>query len=62
MLSPREQAVVSLLTTGGHSEKSAAAVLGISARTLHTYVARVYRKLDLHSRSELFSWLVRRPG
>jgi DNA-binding CsgD family transcriptional regulator len=56
-LSVRQREVLQLLTRGGHSEKTAAAALGISERTLHTHVCRVYRKLRIRSRSELFAWL-----
>jgi len=37
----------------GNSEKDAAARLGLSPHTVHTYLWRIYRKLHVQSREEL---------
>ncbi len=50
-LSPREQEVLSRLASG-YLYKEIAASLGISYDTVHTYIRRIYEKLQVHSRTE----------
>ena len=52
-LTEREAAVVEGLFAGD-SEFAIARRLGISFHTVHTYVGRVYRKLSVTTRGELF--------
>jgi len=51
-LSPREAGIVRSVFDGA-SEKDAAAHLGLSPHTVHTYLWRIYRKLQVQSREEL---------
>ena len=51
-LSPRECGIVRAVFDGA-SEKDAARDLGLSPHTVHTYVWRIYRKLQVQSREEL---------
>jgi len=51
-LSPREAGIVRAVFDGA-SEKDAARALGLSPHTVHTYLWRVYRKLQVRSREEL---------
>lgn len=51
-LTPREREVA-LLAARGRSSKDIGDHLGMSARTVDTHLARVYRKLGITSRSEL---------
>jgi DNA-binding CsgD family transcriptional regulator len=53
-LSPRERDTLELLTEG-LPEKLVADRLGVTLHTAHEYVKSVYRKLDVHSRSELLT-------
>jgi len=50
-LSPREQEVLSHLASG-YLYKEIAAQLNISYDTVHTYIRRIYEKLQVHSRTE----------
>jgi DNA-binding NarL/FixJ family response regulator len=50
-LSPREQAVLDLLTKG-YLYKEIAESLGVSVSTVDTYIRRIYEKLQVHSRSQ----------
>jgi DNA-binding NarL/FixJ family response regulator len=50
-LSPRETEVLNLLARG-FSYAEIAALLSLSAQTVGTYVKRIYRKLEVNSRSE----------
>jgi DNA-binding NarL/FixJ family response regulator len=50
-LSPREQEVLDHLARG-YLYKEIAAELAISYDTVHTYVRRIYEKLQVHSRTE----------
>jgi len=54
LLSEREQEVLKHLVDG-LSEKQVAAELSLSPDTVHTYVKRLYEKLQVRSRSELLS-------
>lgn len=51
-LSKREQEVLRLLALG-HTHKEIASQLGVSAKTVETYRARVAEKLELKSRADL---------
>jgi len=57
-LTPREREVVQLLAEG-KSNKEAAAVLNISAKTVETHRARIMLKLDLHSITDLVRYAIR---
>ena len=47
-----------LLMLGPKTEKEMAAHMGLTPRSMHQYVIRVYRKLNVGSRAELMSlWL-----
>jgi DNA-binding CsgD family transcriptional regulator len=58
-LSPRQEQVLAELQEG-RSEKEAAANLGVSTHTVHTYVKALYERFDVSSRSELLSLWVKR--
>jgi DNA-binding NarL/FixJ family response regulator len=51
-LSPRECGIVRAVFDG-NSEKDTAERLGLSPHTVHTYLWRIYRKLQVQSREEL---------
>ena len=51
-LSPRETGIVRAVFDGD-SEKRTAERLGLSPHTVHTYLWRIYRKLQVQSREEL---------
>lgn len=51
ILSPREQAVLALLTQG-YLYKEIAGTLNVSLPTVATYIRRIYEKLQVHSRSQ----------
>jgi DNA-binding NarL/FixJ family response regulator len=51
-LSPRECGIVRAVFDGD-SEKTTAERLGLSPHTVHTYLWRIYRKLQVQSREEL---------
>lgn len=50
-LSERERQVLDLLSHG-HPEKQIADRLGISQHTVHTYIRRIYEKLQVHSHAQ----------
>ena len=50
-LSPREREVVSQLAQG-YSYAQIAAQLNISENTLKTHIKRIYRKLNVHNRTQ----------
>ena len=54
-LSPRERRILESFLNGIDGESLIAERLGISARTVHTHVERLYRKLGVRSRSQLLS-------
>jgi two-component system, NarL family, response regulator NreC len=58
-LSEREREVFQLVAEG-HSNKSAAAILGVSPATVETHRSHVLEKLDLHSVAEVVLYAVRR--
>jgi DNA-binding CsgD family transcriptional regulator len=51
-LTPTEMRVVSLISTG-HTNRSAATELGVSANTVNTHLRAVFRKLEVRSRVQL---------
>lgn len=53
-LSPREREVLGYLLLG-HSAPAIAERMGISLNTVKTHAARVYRKLGVHTREELYA-------
>lgn len=57
-LSPREREVIQLLALR-KGNKEIASALGISARTIETYRARIMLKLRMHSLSELVLYAIR---
>ena len=67
-LSPRECGIVRGVFDGD-SERRIAERLGLSPHTVHTYLSRIYRKLQVQSREELlvrvfaeFRGLPKRPS
>ena len=57
-LSRRERQILDCLL-GGDSEKQIALKLTISPHTVHTYVKRLHKALDVNSRGELLARFVR---
>lgn len=57
-LTPREREIVQLLAEG-RSNKEAAALLNISAKTVETHRAHIMLKLDLHSITDLVHYAIR---
>jgi DNA-binding NarL/FixJ family response regulator len=60
-LSPREREVLDYLSRG-YLYKEIAAKLAISYDTVHTYIRRVYEKLQVHSRTEAVAKHLGRSG
>jgi DNA-binding CsgD family transcriptional regulator len=64
-LSPRETQIVHLVVCN-ENEKTIAELLQISPHTVHSHLERIYRKLEVRSRSEvvarLFATYVARYG
>jgi DNA-binding NarL/FixJ family response regulator len=58
-LSEREREVFQLIAEG-HSNKSIAALLGVSPATVETHRAHIMEKLDVHSVAEIVLYAVRR--
>jgi DNA-binding NarL/FixJ family response regulator len=58
-LSPREQEVLDLLAQG-FLYKEIAEKLGISYETVHTYIRRIYEKLQVRTRTEAVAKFLRR--
>ncbi len=58
-LSPREQEVLDLLSQG-FLYKEIADKLGISYETVHTYIRRIYEKLQVRTRTEAVAKFLRR--
>ena len=53
-LSERQSQIAwSLLVMGDETEESISVRLGISGHTVHSHLERLYRKLDVRSRSQL---------
>jgi len=57
-LTPREREIVQLLAEG-KSNKEAATMLGISAKTIETHRANIMLKLNVHSITELVHYAIR---
>jgi DNA-binding NarL/FixJ family response regulator len=57
-LTPREREIVQLLAEG-KSNKEAAALLGISVKTIETHRANIMLKLNVHSITELVHYAIR---
>lgn len=57
-LTPHEVRLLKLLA-GGHSYKTAAAELGVTAHTVDFHIRRIYEKLEVHSKSEAVSKALR---
>lgn len=57
-LTPRETEVM-MLVAKGRSAQKIQEILGLSAGTVNTYLARIYKKLDIHARQELLDKLDR---
>ncbi len=53
---------ISDLVGSGHTNKEVAGVLFVSVRTVEGHLARIYRKLDLRSRTELARWVASRSS
>jgi DNA-binding NarL/FixJ family response regulator len=58
-LTPREREIAELVAQG-RSNKQVAAALFLSDRTVEYHLSAVYRKLGVHSRTELAAILIRR--
>ncbi len=58
-LSDREREVL-LLAAAGHTNREIAKVFHLSEQTVHNYRANVMEKLDLHDRTELLKFAIRR--
>jgi DNA-binding NarL/FixJ family response regulator len=58
-LSPREKEVLDLLAQG-HLYKEIAEKLGISYETVHTYIRRIYEKLQVRTRTEAVAKFLKR--
>ncbi|WP_029089512.1 helix-turn-helix transcriptional regulator [Brevibacterium album] len=57
VLSPREQEIARALAEG-RTTAEAAGLFGVSVRTVDTHIRSIYRKLDVHSRTELRAEIV----
>jgi DNA-binding CsgD family transcriptional regulator len=57
-LTPREQQIVEHLVRS-EGEKRTAYLLNISVNTVHSHIRRIYRKLDVHSQTELVCLVLR---
>jgi predicted ATPase/DNA-binding CsgD family transcriptional regulator len=58
-LTPREREVLAVIASG-HSNKEAAKLLCVSAKTVMHHSVSIYRKLGVRSRAEATAWAVRR--
>lgn len=58
-LTPREREVLKLLAAG-HTYQEVGAALGISVNTVQAHRANIMAKLDLHDRTELITYAVRK--
>jgi DNA-binding CsgD family transcriptional regulator len=55
-LTPQELQVA-LLVGGGATNREVGAALFLTPKTIEFHLAKIYRKLDLRSRTELANWL-----
>ncbi len=62
ILSPQELKVVKLIVRG-YKNREIAEIMGLGRETVRTYVARVRKKLGVHSKTEIATWYIkpRRP-
>ena len=51
---------VAVLVARGHTNRRIASELSISGRTAENHVRKIFRKLGLHSRSQLATWTTER--
>ena len=58
VLSPQELKVVKLIVKG-YKYKDIAATMGLGTETVRTYVARVRKKLGVHSKTEIATWYLK---
>jgi two-component system response regulator NreC len=58
MLTAREREVLKLLA-GGRTVRSAAAILGLSVKTVDAHKFNLMRKLGIHNKAELVMWAIR---
>ena len=58
-LTPREREVL-VLVAEGHTNREVAELLGISHKTVDYHRTNVMRKLDVHNRTELTRYAIRR--
>lgn len=57
-LTPRQREVA-LYISYGYSDKRIAEEMGIVASTVHSHLERIYRRLNLHTRHELATTVIR---
>ena len=50
---------VAMLVAGGATNREAGAALFLTPKTIEFHLAKIYRKLDLRSRTELAAWAAR---
>jgi LuxR family maltose regulon positive regulatory protein len=55
----RQEARVARLLAEGHRNKQIARTLGLSARTVRHYLERIFQKLEVRSRAEVVSRILR---
>jgi DNA-binding NarL/FixJ family response regulator len=60
-LTPRESAVLRMAAQGA-SNAEIAEELHLGQKTVRNYVSRLYRKLDLHNRAQIATYLARTEG
>jgi DNA-binding CsgD family transcriptional regulator len=59
-LSPRERQIIECLLNYIDDETTMAQTLGISRHTVHTYIARLYQRLGVHTHCQLMVMLLTR--
>jgi DNA-binding NarL/FixJ family response regulator len=55
-LTEREVEILSLFALG-YTQKKVATELYLSTDTVHTYVKRIYKKTDFHSRNDILDFI-----
>jgi len=58
-VTPRENEVLRLIAEG-NSARAAAAILGVSAKTVEAHKFNFMRKLDLHNRAQVITYALRK--
>jgi DNA-binding CsgD family transcriptional regulator len=48
-----------MVVAGGATNREAGAALFVTPKTIEFHLAKIYRKLDLRSRTELAAWVAR---